>query len=246
MERVSTLRPDIVVNAAAYTNVERAEDDNEGAMAGNALGPAYIAEACKSIEALLVHVSTDYVFDGNSQKPYSEEDAPHPINYYGQSKLEGERGIDAIFDHYFIIRTSWLYDSHGHNFFNTMLRLAKERGELSVVNDQFATPTYAGALANDILMLLKRKYVDHVTIPCGLYHYTHDGVASWFDFAAAIMQAVGLAVPVKPVNSGLFPTKAKRPSYSKLAITKWQEITGLPVLTWQEALHQCVLLMKNR
>lgn len=239
-ERVTSLKPDVVINAAAYTNVERAEEDREGARAGNTLGPSFLAEACKSIEALLVHISTDYVFDGNSKTPYTEEDEPHPLNYYGQSKLDGERAVDAVFDHYFILRTSWLYDSYGHNFFNTMLRLAKERGELNVVNDQFATPTYAGLLANDILLLLKKKYVEHVTIPCGLYHYTHAGEASWWDFARAIIKESGLSVPVHPVDSSRFPTKAKRPGYSKLDITKWKTNTGIRISTWEEALQLCV------
>jgi dTDP-4-dehydrorhamnose reductase len=240
------LKPDIVVNAAAYTNVERAEDDHDGADAGNTLGPSFLAAACKSIEALLVHISTDYVFDGNTTKPYTEDDEPHPLNYYGHSKLEGERSIDAVFDHYYILRTSWLYDSFGHNFYNTMLRLANERGELSVVNDQYATPTYAGFLARDILSLLKKKYIEHTPIPCGLYHYTHEGEASWWDFAAAIMHEHKLEVPVNPVASSRFPTKARRPSYSKLDITKWKNATGIAVCSWQEALHACVSVMKNK
>jgi len=245
-ERIAALKPDIVINAAAYTNVERAEEDREGAVAGNTRGPSYLAETCKSMEALLVHISTDYVFNGNSKRPYTEEDEPQPLNAYGQSKLDGERAIDAVFDHYYILRTSWLYDSFGHNFYNTMLRLARERGELSVVNDQFATPTFAGILAHDILLLLKRKYWEHIPIPCGLYHYTHEGEASWWDFAVAIMSEQGLAVPVHPVDSSRFPTKAKRPTYSKLDITKWKNATGIPAYTWQEALHECVSIVKNK
>jgi dTDP-4-dehydrorhamnose reductase len=240
LERISALKPDIVINAGAYTNVERAEDDHQGAEAGNAQAPGYLAKACKSIHALLVHISTDYVFDGASNRPYTEEDLPQPLNYYGLSKLKGERGIDAVFDHYYIIRTSWLYGSFGHNFYNTMLRLARERGELFVVNDQFASPTWVGLLAHDILAMLRRKYTEGVSIPCGLYHYTHEGTASWWDFARAIMDVHGLNVPVHAVDSGRFPTKAKRPTYSKLDITKWKNATGLNTCSWQEALQRMV------
>ncbi|MFN5621573.1 MAG: dTDP-4-dehydrorhamnose reductase [Flavobacteriales bacterium] len=245
-ERIASLKPDIVINAAAYTNVERAEEDHEGARNGNALAPGYLAEACKFIEALLVHISTDYVFDGAEERPYTEEDIPHPLNQYGFSKLEGERAIDAVFDHYFILRTSWLYGTYGHNFYNMMLRLAKERGELNVVNDQFATPTWVGLLARDILSMLKRKYVQGVSIPCGLYHYTHDGTASWWDFANAIMEVHGMHVPVHAVDSNHFPTKAKRPGYSKLDNSKWKNATGLTAYTWQEALRQCCSVVENR
>ncbi len=241
LERITALKPDIVINAGAYTNVERAEEDHQGAEAGNAQAPGYLAKACKSIEALLVHVSTDYVFDGGLNRPYTEEDLPQPLNYYGLSKLKGERAIDAVFDHYYIIRTSWLYGSFGHNFYNTMLRLAKERGELFVVNDQFASPTWVGLLAHDILAMLRRKYTEGVSIPCGLYHYTHEGTASWCDFARAIMDVHAMNIPVLAVESGRFPTKAKRPTYSKLDISKWKNVTGLMTYSWQEALQRMVI-----
>ena len=245
-ERITALKPDIVINAGAYTNVERAEEDYEGARNGNALAPGFLAKVCKSIEALLVHVSTDYVFDGKLKRPYSEEDLPHPLNQYGLSKLEGERAIDAVFDHYFILRTSWLYGTYGHNFYNTMLRLAKERGELNVVNDQFATPTWVGLFARDILAMLRKKYAQGISIPCGLYHYTHDGVASWCEFAKAIMEVHGFRVPVNGVDSSHFPTKAKRPGYSKLDNSKWKNATGLTTYTWQEALQQCCSVVENQ
>ena len=246
MEQIASLKPDIVINAGAYTNVERAEEDKVGADQGNSLAPGYLAKACKSIEALLIHISTDYVFDGTVKHPYSEEDLPHPLNHYGQSKLDGERAIDAVFDHYYILRTSWLYGNYGHNFYNTMLRLAKERGELNVVNDQFATPTWVGLLARDILRMLAKKYLDGVTIPCGLYHYTHDGTASWFDFAKEIMDVHGLKIPVNAVSSDAFPTKAMRPAYSKLDNTKWKKTTGLASCSWQDAVQQCYSLVTNR
>lgn len=245
-KRIEELQPDIVINAGAYTNVERAEDDREGAFAGNALAPGYLAQACKTTKALLVHISTDYVFDGELKRPYTEEDLPRPLNQYGYSKLEGERAIDAVFDHYYILRTSWLYGSYGHNFYNTMLRLGKERGALHVVNDQFASPTWVGLLAQDMLSMLKKKYIDGIVIPCGLYHYTHEGTASWCDFARAIMDVHNLDVPVHAVDSGHFPTKAKRPAYSKLDIAKWKRATGLTAFTWQEALHHCYSVVENR
>lgn len=238
-EMLGRLKPDAVINAAAYTNVERAEDEEEAAAMVNALGPGYLASACKEHGALLIHISTDYVFDGKSHVPYSEEDFVHPLNSYGRSKLAGERAVDAAMDRYFILRTSWLYSNFGHNFYKTMLRLAREKGKLTVVADQVASPTYAGFLAADILKLIYNRLVLHHSIPYGIYHYTQSGEASWFDFAREIIHVNGLEIPVDPVSSEQFPTRAVRPAYSKLSTRLWEEATGIPVVSWQAGVAAC-------
>lgn len=244
-ERLSSLRPDILINAAAYTNVEKAEEDSDGTEAGNFKGPRYLAEACHTIGALMIHISTDYVFDGRKDTPYNEDDAVAPLNAYGASKLMGERAVDGILERYFTIRTSWLYSNHGHNFYKTIMRLAREKELLQVVNDQRASPTYAGLFARDILKLIQRKYLRHEPIPYGLYHYAHDGEASWYDFACAILNRANLTTPVQPVESAFFPTKANRPPYSKLDNGKWKSLTGIQSVSWQEALRTCMSVMSH-
>lgn len=239
-EILQKLNPHAVINAAAYTNVEKAEEDEMGAMAGNAMGPGYLATACKKNGALLVHISTDYVFNGQKNTPYSEDDTVEPLNVYGRSKLQGERAIDAKTNRYFILRTSWLYSTFGHNFYKTMMRLAHEKGALSVVSDQVASPTYARFLAEDVLELLHLRLVEQTPVPYGLYHYTQTGTASWFDFAREIMHANGLAVPVEAVDSNRFPTKAHRPKYSKLSTLRWEEHTRIQLRTWQSGVQACV------
>ena len=239
-ERIATLQPDVVINAAAYTNVEKAEEDAESASAANALGPGYLAATCKKQGVLPIHISTDYVFDGTQREPYTEEDTVHPLNVYGRSKLQGERAIDSVTDRYFILRTSWLYSTYGHNFFKTMVRLGRERGALTVVNDQIASPTYARFLAEDILHLIRKKLIEHAPIPYGVYHYTQQGEASWFDFAKEILSTYRIEASVDPVDSNHFPTKAKRPSYSKLSTTKWEHNTGIALRTWQEGVYGCI------
>lgn len=230
---IADLRPDAVINAGAYTNVEKAEEDAESAMAANALGPGYLSAACKAHGALLIHISTDYVFDGKKTTPYTEEDTVQPLNEYGKSKLQGERAIDANCDRYFILRTSWLYSRFGHNFYKTMLRLAHEKGSLSVVSDQVASPTYAAFLASDILELIHLRLIDRRPIPYGIYHYTQSGEASWYDFASEIIHANSIDIPIEAVDSLRFPTKAIRPAYSKLSTERWEKNTGICIQPWQ-------------
>ncbi len=238
-------KPDAVINCAAYTNVEKAEDEPEMAYAGNALSAGNLAEACHEANALLVHISTDYVFDGEKRTPYNEEDEVAPLNIYGKSKLEGERLIDEKTDRYYTLRTSWLYSTHGHNFYKTMLRLGREKEFLAVVSDQIASPTYAGQLAQDTLALVNKTLIHQEHVPYGLYHYTQSGIASWFDFASEIISQSGLTTPVKPISSGSFPVKAIRPAYSKLDTSKWEKNTGMIVPGWKESLTQCILKMKG-
>lgn len=239
-EFVKKHKPAGVVNCAAYTNVEKAEDDVEAAFAGNAIAAENLAKACHENNALLVHVSTDYVFDGKKTTPYVEEDDVNPLNKYGLSKLEGERAIDKHMKRYFTLRTSWLYSNFGHNFYKTMLRLAHERGVLNVVADQFASPTYAGIMAKDILALLEKTLIRTEHVEYGLYHYTQTGIASWYEFAAEIMKQHGLAIPVNPVNSDAFPTKAIRPAFSKLDTSKWDKNIQIPLTDWRNALSACI------
>ncbi|MBX7051226.1 MAG: dTDP-4-dehydrorhamnose reductase [Flavobacteriales bacterium] len=236
---ISELRPAAVVNCAAYTNVERAEDDPENAMLTNAAAAGFVADACHKNNALMVHISTDYVFDGKGHRPYTENDQVNPLSVYGESKLEGERLVDGRCERSIIIRTSWLYSATGHNFFRTMLRLAKERGELRVVSDQIASPTYAGDFAKDILAMLQKVIVRTEHIEYGTYHYTQLGEASWYDFAKEIILQSDMDVPVHAVKTGEFPTRAIRPAYSKLDCTKWLNVTGLPLNTWQTGLSAC-------
>jgi dTDP-4-dehydrorhamnose reductase len=238
-EQVMKFKPDAVINAAAYTNVERAEDDGENALISNGLAPGYLAHACKKHGALLIHISTDYVFDGEKRAPYNENDEVHPLNAYGESKLAGERAVDSVSNRYFILRTSWLYGNYGHNFYKTMKRIGLETGRLSVVNDQIASPTYSRFLAQDILELIRLKLIEHKSIECGLYHYTQTGEASWFDFAKEIVRVNHINANVNAVSSERFPTKAKRPHYSKLSTDRWMQNTGIAIRTWQEGVQQC-------
>jgi dTDP-4-dehydrorhamnose reductase len=238
-EQAIKYKPDAVINAAAYTNVERAEGDRENALIANGQAPGYLAHACKKHGALLIHISTDYVFDGTKGEPYHEKDVVHPLNAYGESKLAGERAVDSVSNRYFILRTSWLYGNFGHNFYKTMKRLGLETGKLSVVNDQIASPTYSRFLAQDILELIRLKLIEHKPIEYGLYHYTQTGEASWFDFANEIMQVNNISASVEPASSERFPTKAKRPHYSKLSTDRWVHNTGIALRSWQEGVQQC-------
>jgi dTDP-4-dehydrorhamnose reductase len=236
---IDELKPSAVVHCAAYTNVEKAEDDPENAMLTNAMAAGFVADACHQNGALMIHISTDYVFDGNHHSPYLETDSVNPLSVYGESKLEGERLVDGKCERSIVIRTSWLYAAQGHNFFRTMLRLAKERGELNVVNDQIASPTFAGDLAHDILRLLEKIVIKMQPVDSGLYQYTQLGEASWFDFAKEIVRQAGLNVPVHPVSSVNFPTRAMRPKYSKMNCDKWIANTGLSLKSWQDGLTSC-------
>jgi dTDP-4-dehydrorhamnose reductase len=234
---VKALKPAFIVNCAAYTNVEKAEEDCENNFAVNATAAGSLAKAAKAVDAILIHISTDYVFDGKKSTPYSEQDHTHPLNEYGRAKEAGEKNIQNSIEEYYIFRTSWLYSTFGHNFFKTMMRLSSERDKLTVVNDQFASPTYARRLAQDInRMIIRLKNGEE--IPFGIYHYTHSGTASWFDFTCAIIEAAGRATQVEPVSSDMFPQKALRPSYSKLDTSKFEKNIG-PTIHWKEALQEC-------
>ena len=215
---IQELSPDLVINAAAYTDVDGCEDDRETAGEVNGKALEYIAKACSNVGAVLVHYSTDYIFDG-SKEGYVESDQPNPINVYGESKLLGEKNIMEHIGDYRIIRTSWLFGVHGKNFVETMLRLSGEMDAVRVVNDQFGRPTYTADLA--------RKTAEIVGLAPGIYHITNDGVCSWYEFAAAIIDNVS------PCSSEEFAMRAKRPRYSVLVNTK-----TTPMRHWSDALGE--------
>lgn len=203
------------INCAAYTNVDKAEEEVDKAFLINATAAKNLAESCKNFGAVLIHVSTDFVFDGTKETPYTEEDTPNPLSVYGKSKLKGEAYIQKIWDKHFIVRTSWLYSEYGSNFVKTMLRLAETRDEISVVNDQIGSPTYAGDLASFLLEIIDKPSKDY-----GLYHYSNGGSISWYDFAVEIFKQHKKAVRVVPIPTTAYPTAAKRPAYSVLDLQK--------------------------
>jgi dTDP-4-dehydrorhamnose reductase len=222
---------DFCVNCAAYTSVDKAETDQEKAFLVNAEAVRYLAEACKTTNTILIHISTDFVFDGTKTTPYNEEDLPNPINVYGASKLKGEQYVQNILKQYFIIRTSWVYSEYGHNFVKTMLRLSAERDELNVVNDQIGSPTYAGDLAKAIIQIISARATSY-----GLYHYTNEGNISWYDFAKTIFYIKEVKIKVNPISSNDYSTPAKRPAYSTLDKTKTKQMLKLNIRDWRYSL----------
>jgi len=230
-----------IVNCAAYTAVDRAEDDKEYCRLLNTEGPWNIAVSAKEIGAKLIHISTDYVFNGQGNKPYTEEDATDPTGVYGLTKRDGEAKVLEGNSKTYIIRTAWLYGKYGNNFIHTMLRLMKEKESVSVVNDQRGSPTWARDLAGTIITFI-RLVNEGKTIPYGIYHYTNEGEISWFDFAGEIYaQAKALGIltkdcDVKPCTSAEFPAKVKRPAYSVLDKTKIKNTLGITIPAWNESL----------
>ena len=227
----SNKKIDYCINCAAYTAVDKAESDVEKAFEINANGAKNLAIACREFDAILIQVSTDFVFDGEKKEPYTETDVAKPISVYGASKLQGEIEIKQTLETYFILRTSWLYSEHGANFMKTMLRLAETRDEISVVSDQIGTPTYAGDLADVILKIISSKNTNF-----GLYHYSNEGVASWYDFAKTIFEASNLKIKLNPIKTSAYPTPAKRPVYSVMDKTKIKSVLKTETLSWQDRL----------
>lgn len=234
---IARIAPDIVVNAAAYTAVDRAESDREAAFRANAAAPQRIAEACAARDALLVHYSTDYVFDGNGTRPYREDDPTSPLGVYGESKLAGEDAIRASGARHLIFRTAWVYASHGKNFMRTMLRLAAERDDLRVVSDQVGTPTSAALIADVTATVLARPFASS-----GVRHLTASGETTWHGFAEAIVadaHARGLLTRtprVAPIATSDYPTPAKRPAYSVLDTAALKSDFAVDLPAWREGL----------
>lgn len=233
-------KPAIVVNCAAYTDVDRAEEDVKNARKVNALAPQVLAAACAMQNAFLIHVSTDYVFDGTSEVPYTEEDEPNPQSVYGSSKLEGEEKIKTVFDDYVIIRTSWLYSEYGSNFLRKILALGVDREQVEVVDDQVGSPTYARDLANCIIDIIIKSILNPQAYLPGIYHYANQGTCSWAGFTKEIFEQAGVDCEVIPVSSDKFPTKAKRPAYSVLDTSKVRQAFGIGIPNWRDSLKECI------
>ena len=226
---------DYCINCAAYTNVDKAETDTKQAFQINAEGSKNLAKVCALNNTTLIHVSTDFVFDGQKNQSYNELDKANPISLYGETKLKGETEIINNIDTYFIIRTSWLYSEHGNNFMKTMLRLAESYDEINVVSDQIGVPTYAGDLAQVIL-----KFITENNITFGIYHYSNEGVASWYDFAKAIFDISNVTTQVNPIKTEAYPLPAKRPKFSVMDKTKIKETIKIEIPYWRDSLKKVI------
>jgi dTDP-4-dehydrorhamnose reductase len=228
--------PDLVINAAAYTAVDRAEEEVDRAFLVNATGTNSLARACAERGVDLIHVSTDYVFDGTSTRPYRPEDPPNPIGAYARSKREGERFVEQAYDQttsrWWVVRVAWLCDVRGHNFMQTMLRLGREGKSLRVVDDQHGAPTLARPFAQALLELAANPE----SVPSGIWHYSPEGITTWNGFAAAIFDLHGLEVNLAPCTTDAYPTPAKRPAYSYLDGSEFARALGVPQQHWREAL----------
>lgn len=233
----------VIVNCAAYTNVERAEEDEATADLLNHLAVANLAEAAKAADATLIHVSTDYVFDGTAHLPYTEEAPTAPLGAYGRTKLAGERAVVESGCRYLVFRTAWLYSEYGSNFLKTMLRLTTERERIDVVADQIGTPTYAGDLALAIFSVVEGElFRGHE----GIYHFSGEGVCSWYDFAVEIAAAAGHdGCEINPCRTGEYPAKAPRPAFSVLDKTKVKRTFGIGIPHWRDSMLYCLERMKN-
>lgn len=234
---IAARRPEAVVNAAAYTQVDRAETERDLAFAVNARAPREIARACRDLGIPLIHISTDYVFDGEKRSPYREEDPLRPINVYGRSKADGEEAVRAMLAPHIILRTAWLYSAVGANFLKTIVRLASEREELRVVDDQRGSPTRAAELAKALLGLLDR-IADGASTPWGTYHFAGAGETTWFGFARRIVAELGAFDPGRrarllPIPTSAYPTAARRPAYSVLDCRRIQERFGIAPPPWE-------------
>ncbi|WP_439555905.1 dTDP-4-dehydrorhamnose reductase [Dyadobacter sp.] len=230
-----TENPTYVVNCAAYTAVDKAEDDQDLCRKVNRDGARNIARLCKQYDSTLIHISTDFVFKGDIPKLLSEDDLTTPENIYGLTKLEGEGAISEILPEHFIIRTSWLYSEYGSNFVKTMLRLAQDRSELGVIVDQVGSPTYGIDLANAILDIAESGSREY-----GIYHYSNEGAVSWYDFAKAVFDLSGTTIKVNAVKTSEYVTRASRPAYSVMDKTKIKRTFSLHVPYWRDSLDQCI------
>lgn len=232
---------DFIVNCAAYTSVDKAESEYETAQVLNALSVGYLAEISKEIGAKIIHISTDYVFSGDKNTPYTEADPTNPITNYGKTKREGELRLQQASIPYIIIRTSWLYSSFGNNFVKTIAQLASERTQLKVVYDQIGTPTYAAHLAKFIVEMLETNQFDSTI---GIYHFSNEGVCSWYDLATEVALFTNSSCAIIPCLSEEYKTLAKRPNYSVLDKSKLKTTFNYGIPHWRTALNQCMLLLK--
>jgi dTDP-4-dehydrorhamnose reductase len=243
-EFIRQVRPDWIINCAAYNQVDKAESEFETALLVNGIAVKNISTALKDSTCRFIHISSDYVFDGNSNVPYAENSPPNPLSAYGRSKLEGEKA--ALLHHgSMVIRTSWLYSSFGKNFVKTMLRLGEERDSISVVSDQKGNPTYARDLSEAILNIVSGVTRQQIAFNAGIYHYSNEGECSWFEFAKAIMEEAGLNCTILPILTKDYPADAKRPAYSALNKTKIKDNYSLRIPEWRSSLKKCLKIIKN-
>jgi dTDP-4-dehydrorhamnose reductase len=238
-------QPQYFINCAAHTAVDKAESEKELAYQINAEAPGIIAKACKENNIQLIHISTDYVFNGTGSVPYKEDDATDPVNLYGDSKLQGEKKVMQFNPDSIIIRTAWVYSEFGKNFVKTMLRLMADKDQISVVSDQSGTPTYAADLAEAILLIIANCQLSIVNWIPGIYHFSNEGNITWFDFAVAIKELSGSNCKVNPIPASQYPTPAKRPFYSVLDKTKVKKTFGITIPEWKESLAVCLDKIKN-
>lgn len=233
--------PDVVINAAAYTHVDQAEKEPQLADLINAKAPGVMAEMTHAMNAWLIHYSTDYVFDGDSTEPYTEDMAISPNSVYGRSKAAGEEAIRRAADHYLILRTSWVYSNHGRNFLNTVLRLAKQQQELRIVNDQTGTPTYSRALSAGTVAIVRKLAEGQDNQEAGIFNLTCRGATTWYGFAREIFRLAGIEnVHINPITTSEFPTLARRPGYSVLDNTKAEKAYGVRLPDWRDSLKECL------
>jgi dTDP-4-dehydrorhamnose reductase len=228
-------KPKYAINCAAYTAVDKAEDDVDTARKVNRDGAANLARMCKNYGATLMHVSTDFVFEGNTTQPLTETDYAAPINVYGLTKLEGEQAVTELLPEHYILRTSWLYSEYGNNFVKTMLRLGAEKDELKIIADQVGTPTYAIDLAECILAIIKNDNGQY-----GIYHYSNEGVTSWYDFAMGIFDVSNTQVKVYPVRTSEYVTRAVRPTFSVMDKSKVKSTFNIKIPYWRKSLEVCI------
>ena len=242
---INSIKPDWVINAAAYTAVDKAESDSAGAYAINAEGAANLATAAQAINSRLLHISTDFIFDGKNNRPYLPEDVPNPLGIYGASKLAGEQKVREILGgETLIIRTAWVYSAHGNNFVKTMLRLMGERDTLGVIEDQVGTPSWAAEIARAVYLSIENNLR-------GVYHWTDTGAASWYDFSVAIYELgkeaglINNSVTINPIPTEAYPTPAERPPYSILNKDSLRKAINYTGKHWRDSLSQMIMEIKN-
>ncbi|WP_207515464.1 dTDP-4-dehydrorhamnose reductase [Longitalea luteola] len=236
-------KPAYCINCAAYTAVDKAESEQEAAFSVNAEGTRILAAACKTYKTRFIHISTDYVFNGQSPVPYKEEAHTDPVNLYGASKLKGEQLCVATDPSAIIIRTAWVYSSFGKNFVKTMMKLMQDRPAINVVSDQVGAPTYAADLAGCIMHIITRSQLSAADWVSGIYHYSNQGRISWYDFAVAIKELTDSPCVVNPIPTEQYPTPAKRPAFSLLDTTKLQQTFRCTIPDWKESLQKCINLL---
>lgn len=239
-QMLSTFRPHRLINCAAYTAVDKAESDEKNALLLNAEAPALLAKACNEAGTKMVHISTDYVFEGTGCRPYLEDHPKKPGGVYALSKSMGEDNVRTYNTDSLIIRTSWLYSPYGANFVKTILRLVKEKKTLRIISDQVGTPTYTADLATAIIDLLT------MDAPSGIYHYSNEGVCSWYDFAKAIVEIQGIECAIDPIDTAGYPLPAPRPFYSVLDKSKYKNTTGLSIPYWRDSLKTCLQILNEQ